>query len=129
MRNNAPSSDPVDYYRKSIYIPYLDSLITSLNDRFVEDNTKFEIVSVHPKYLKQTKKEDFIKKLQYLKSFYGKLLDNIEEEGLIWYNIWEKKNYDNNIDLLKLLDDAFLPIPTVHKKMHPSCSYTSVIYM
>jgi len=34
-----PSSDPVYYYRKSVFIPYLDSLIISLNDRFAEDFT------------------------------------------------------------------------------------------
>jgi len=56
LRNNTPSSDPVDYYRKSIFIPYLDSLITSLNDRFAEDFEKFEVFSIHPKYMKNIKK-------------------------------------------------------------------------
>ena len=59
LRDNHPSSSPADYYRKSIYIPYLDSLILSLNDRFTEDNEKFEIYSIHPKYLKQMRKKDF----------------------------------------------------------------------
>ncbi|KAL5237883.1 hypothetical protein ACI65C_008686 [Semiaphis heraclei] len=109
LRNNPPSSGPEDYYRKSIYIPYLDSLITSLNERFPEDNSKYEIISVHPKYLKQTKKEEFIIQLQNLKSFYGEFIENIEEEGLVWYNMWKEKN-DDNMDFLKLLDEVtFLP--------------------
>lgn len=33
LRNSLPPSDPVDYCRKSVYIPYLDSLITSLYGR------------------------------------------------------------------------------------------------
>lgn len=57
LNNNPPSSDPVDYYRKSIYIPYLDSLITSLNYIFEEDNKKFKIISIHPKYFKETNKD------------------------------------------------------------------------
>ncbi|KAL5236115.1 hypothetical protein ACI65C_003525 [Semiaphis heraclei] len=55
LRNNPSSSGPEDYYRKSIYIPYLDSLITSLNERFPEDNSKYEIISVHPNSLKRLK--------------------------------------------------------------------------
>lgn len=87
MRNNPPSSGPKDYNRKSIYIPYLDSLITSLNERFPEDNSKYETISGHPKSLKQTKKEELILQLQNLKSFYGEFIENIEEEGLVWYNM------------------------------------------
>jgi len=109
LRNNPPSSGPEDYYRKSIYIPYLDSLIISLNERFPEDNSKYEIISVHPKYLKQIKKEEFIIQLKNLKLFYGEFIENIEEEGLVWYNMWKEKN-ETNMDFLKLLDEVtFLP--------------------
>ncbi|KAL4122488.1 hypothetical protein QTP88_014810 [Uroleucon formosanum] len=53
--------------------------------------------------------EEFIIQLQNLKSFYGEFIENIEEEGLVWYNMWKEKN-DDNMDFLKLLDEVtFLP--------------------
>jgi len=55
LRNNPLSLGPEYYYRKLIYISYLDSLITSLNERFPEYITKYVIISVNPKYLKQKK--------------------------------------------------------------------------
>jgi len=109
LRNNTPSSDPVNYYRKSIFIPYLDSLITSLNDRFAEDFEKFEVFSIHPKYMKSIKKEEFITKLKNIKSFYGDLVDNILEEGLNGYSNWNEKEIKDNTDLLELLDETFFP--------------------
>ncbi|CAI6369178.1 unnamed protein product [Macrosiphum euphorbiae] len=83
-------------------------------------------ISVHPKYLKQTKKEEFIIQLQNLKSFYGEFIENIEEEGLVWYNMWKEKN-DNNLDFLNLLDEVTF-LPSIKKKSFNS-SYTSIYYM
>ncbi|KAF0714508.1 ATP-dependent DNA helicase PIF1-like, partial [Aphis craccivora] len=43
-------------------------------------------------------------------SFYGYLLDNVIEEGLIWYSIWSEKETRDNTDFLELLDESkFLP--------------------
>jgi len=50
LRSNHPKNNPIDYYRISIFIPYLDSLISSLKYRFGEKNEDaFSIFSLHPK--------------------------------------------------------------------------------
>jgi len=60
--------------------------------------------------MKNIKKEEFIIKLKNIKSFYGDLVDNIIEEGLIWYSIWSEKEIEDNTDFLELLDETkFLP--------------------
>lgn len=82
-------------------------MITSLNDRFAEN---FEVFSIHPKFMKNIKKEEFIIKLKNIKSFYGNLVGNIVEEGLIWFSIWSEKEIKDNTDFLELLDETkFLP--------------------
>lgn len=76
--------------------------------RFSEYFEKFEVFLVHPKYMKNMKKEEFVIKLQYLQLFYGNLVDNIL--GLVWYNIWNEKKDGVDMDFFELLKEVkFLP--------------------
>jgi hypothetical protein len=34
LRSNYPTNNPIDYYRMSVFLPYLDSLISSLTLQF-----------------------------------------------------------------------------------------------
>jgi len=54
LRSNHPTKSPIDYYRISIFIPYLDSIISSLKCRFDEKNEEtFSIFSLHSKNIKK----------------------------------------------------------------------------
>ena len=47
IRDNIPSENDMDYYRKAVYIPYLDSLLQQLKDRFDGHNsTVFNFAAV-----------------------------------------------------------------------------------
>jgi hypothetical protein len=51
-RANQPHETIQDYFKKSIFIPYLDSVIESLMEKFSETNqTAFEVFKLHPKIL------------------------------------------------------------------------------
>ena len=48
-RINTPSSSAEEYYRRAVYIPYLDSLISSLESRFSDENWEvFRLFEMHP---------------------------------------------------------------------------------
>jgi len=47
-----------EYYRRTIYVPYMDSLIRSLESRFGESNTSyFHIFALHPREMHQTERD------------------------------------------------------------------------
>lgn len=52
-RSNVPSDSPESYYRRAVFIPYLDSLITSIGERFPEENeASYFVCQLSPKYMK-----------------------------------------------------------------------------
>lgn len=87
LRSNYPKTNPIDYYRVSLFLPYLDSLISSLKCCFHEKNEgAFSIFSLH---LKKLSREEITVHLNQIKTFYGEFVVNIVEEGLIWFNMWK----------------------------------------
>ncbi len=56
-RSNQPSETLSDYFRVSFFLPYLDSLVVSLSERFSEKNRPaFEIFNLQPKVMKTMSK-------------------------------------------------------------------------
>ncbi|CAB3247518.1 unnamed protein product [Arctia plantaginis] len=48
-RSNHPAKSPSEFWKRSLIIPYLDSVITSLETRFAEENTpSFALSKLHP---------------------------------------------------------------------------------
>ena len=61
-----------EYYRRTIYVPYLDSLIQSLESRFGESNTQyFHIFALHPREMQQTERDEFKHIVSSVKEMYG----------------------------------------------------------
>lgn len=86
-RANYQADSVKDYFKKSIYINYLDSLILSLTSRFSEKNTSaFLIYKLHPAYMMKLNKSDFENAINKIKDFYS--IDNFYEEALCWYSNW-----------------------------------------
>ncbi|KAL4142518.1 hypothetical protein QTP88_004962 [Uroleucon formosanum] len=108
LRSNHPTKNPIDYYRISIFIPYLDS-ISSLKCRFDEKNEEaFSIFSLHPKNLKKMSIEEITVHLNRIKTFYGEFVDNIVVEGLIWFNLWSSKEVPDMMDFTDVLKETKL---------------------
>lgn len=105
-RANQPAQTINEYYRLSIYLPYLDSLIQSLKDRFsVRHQAAFEIFKLHPREIKRISKEDYEKSMQEAGKMYSKLLDNFQNEVTVWYTLWKNtKTNDEDLKNMHLLD-------------------------
>lgn len=108
-RSNIPLATPLAYYRATLFIPYLDSLIMSLESRFTDLNeTPFKAILIHPTMMKNTKKDAFIKAMKELSQFYE--IENLEAEARTWYDFWKNKDCDEKVNLNDLLTEtAFFP--------------------
>ena len=97
-RSNAPDETAIEYWGRSLIIPYLDSLTLSLNVRFSHENTPaFALSHLHPSYMLKMASKDFKKNAKSFKEFYE--LGDISAELDLWYNLW--KNNDLPGDKLK----------------------------
>nr|CAI5855428.1 unnamed protein product [Callosobruchus analis] len=69
-RSNPPSDNDNEYWRRSLIIPYIDSLISSLNIRFSQENTPaFALSRLHPLYMTKTSIADLHKNAESFKNF------------------------------------------------------------
>lgn len=102
------------YYCRTIYIPYLDSLIQSLECRFGENNDSyFHIFSLHPKNIFKTTRDDFKRSVSSINKTYD--IENLEEEALAWYDVQKNNPLENNsVELAKLVQQTTL-FPAVRK--------------
>ncbi|XP_054283488.1 52 kDa repressor of the inhibitor of the protein kinase-like [Macrosteles quadrilineatus] len=83
-RSNVPSESVEDYYRKSLFIPYLDYLIRALSERFSKKNqTSFELFNLHPLKMKAMTRTEFENSLNDILVTYSNVLDNFKIEGLL----------------------------------------------
>lgn len=120
-RSNYPTSNAYDYWRNSIFIPYLDSLISSLNDRFSNTNTPaYSLLLLHPANMLKISIQDLISKIKNAADFYG--LSTLESEIKLWYDIWQDKKLDNeqqnNLELCELVKEASLFFPSIKRALH-----------
>lgn len=113
--SNIQTSSPLDYFRINIFIPYLDSLLTSLNTRFGESNEiQLKAGILHPLRLRKEKKEVYIETIQSLVDFYN--IENLEAEARIWYDMWKSKECGDNVKISDLLHDTTF-FPAVRKML------------
>lgn len=110
-RENYPTNNIQDYYRQSLFIPYIDSIIMSIKDRFSDEKLKiFALFDLHPKKMKLMDRQAFMKTLKVISEMYGSLLDNFEEQALSWYELWQDKPLENDMKLIDILDyETFYP--------------------
>ncbi|KAL4142011.1 hypothetical protein QTP88_004543 [Uroleucon formosanum] len=107
QRDNYPSNNINDFFRQSLFIPYLDSIIMSISDRFSDENVKsFSLFNLHPKIMIKMNIEEFSEVVKSINSLYGPLLDNFEEEAITWYEMWLKKTCDPNTEIIDLLEES-----------------------
>jgi len=104
-RENYPTNNVQDYFRQSLFIPYIDSIIMSINDRFYDEKLKiFALFDLHPKKIKLLDSQAFMNTLEDISQMYGSLLDNFEEQALSWYELWQDKPLENDMELIDILD-------------------------
>lgn len=66
-RANPPAQTPSEFWRRSLIIPYIDSLIMSLEQRFSEENLPaFSLITLHPHVMLDMTYEDLKKNYKFL---------------------------------------------------------------
>lgn len=100
---NYPSENAEDFFRRSIFIPYLDSLISSLRERFSSMQEKaFSLMQLHPQNIKKLDKVLFLRVKEDINSLYGNILPNFMAEADTWYDVW--KNEESPVEFLQYAD-------------------------
>jgi len=95
-RTNYPTKDPKEYYKLSLSLPYIDSLISYLNIRFSEENTSiFNYFRLYPSTFKIMTREQIN---QLLLDIDGS--DDLLNEDLVWHKIVQDTNISTLDDML-----------------------------
>ncbi|GBP12638.1 hypothetical protein EVAR_10292_1 [Eumeta japonica] len=82
-RSNHPAESPSEFWKRSLIIPYLDSVITSLETCFAEENTpSFALSKLHPAQMQTMSLENLTGTCEIIALFYN--LPNIKIEVELW---------------------------------------------
>lgn len=121
-RSNQPFEKFSEYWKRSIVIPYLDSLTQSLSDRFSDKNSPaFALFTLHPHNMLKSNVEEFQSACKNFSSFYS--LD-MKSECELWYSLWKKKDLTDKelkeLKMIELLKEAETFFPSVKNAIHIS---------
>lgn len=119
-RSNHPSSDNTDFWKKSLMIPYLDCLISLLDQRFPEENLPaFSLQSLHPSNMLKVTMNELKIQIKSASEFYQ--LDNLCNEIDLWYEIWRDKCFSDeqmkNIDVCELIKETAIFLPSIKQAL------------
>ena len=90
------------YFRVTVYVPYLDSLINSLQARFSKSNSAhFNIYLLHPTQIRNMSRVNYIEKMSTVNKMYQ--IDNFEVDALSWYDYWTTSTDECNYEFAALL--------------------------
>jgi Domain of unknown function (DUF4371)/hAT family C-terminal dimerisation region len=113
-RSNVPSNNIEEYYKKSIFIPYLDDLMMALNERFIPHNETITSLQYVLPSIVVEKPFSYLKKaVGFYENDLPGLNDVIEAEYEIWQAKW--KNIEDNlrpttaIQALSVCDNLMYP--------------------
>lgn len=113
-RDNHPSDNAEEYYRRAIFTEALDNLISNLSSRF-EDTQ--HIISSFQVLIPRTSSSDQVDKIKNLSPYFEDRTSSkvVESEYLIWCLKWEKekvktnKKYPSIPDILDNCDRLIFP--------------------
>ena len=102
---NHPDDSLSEYFRRSLYAPYLDSLLSSLEARFIifiylKGLAKFNLSLLHPAQMAKITAPDLKIHMEEVSKFYE--LEGIETEADLWQCFWTNKK--ENLETLELTD-------------------------
>ena len=102
-----------EYYCRTVFIPYLDSLIQSLDSRFGEQNSSyFNIFCLHPNEIKQLSRSQFKESVSSINEVYP--IDNLVQEALTWYDVQKHTSPSETQGMIDLLEETTV-FPAVRK--------------
>ena len=93
-----------EYYYRTVSIPYLDSLIQSLDSRFGEQNSPdFNMFCLHPKEMKQLSSSQFKESVSSIIKVYP--IDNLVQDALTWYDGQKHTSHPETQDMIDLIEE------------------------
>lgn len=112
-RNNVPYSTQEEYYRRAVYLPYLDDFCNSLKERFEpHKETVASLQNILPEYCIKT---DFCA-LEPAFNFYEEDLSHkevVQSEFMLWKEKWSQEKSEDlpksAISSLEKCDQGFFP--------------------
>ena len=113
-----------EYFKRSIFIPYLDSIISSLRTRFSSTQEKaFSLLYLHQKEMNKLDNVSFLSVVEDINSLYGDILPNFTA-GAMCYEMWKNKGIANLIpDWMTLIDEATPFYPAVSEALQISMTF------
>lgn len=89
-RSNYNVATAAEYYKVAIFIPYLDSLISSLHIRFSDENEQiFQAFNIFPSQIHKFTWPKIRKILESVNQIFH--IENLIEEGEIWFSMVKEK--------------------------------------
>jgi hypothetical protein len=89
-RANYESNTPEEYFRASIYVPYMDSLLSALKARFCEANDIITSLSyLLPHEAVVTDKDEYMENMAKIEAFYD--IDNFCSQAETWFEFQRSK--------------------------------------
>ena len=130
-RINVPGDSPEEYYRRAMMIPFLDHVISNLNDRFNDKSQiAFKLNYILAENIAEIDDQNLNNVIKEIQEFYKEdIHDAFQEELFMWRRKWQninsndrpKKAIDN---LSKCNQDLF---PSVYNLIYIICVLPSTI--
>lgn len=119
-RSNPPASNASEFWRRSLIVPYLDSVITSLKLRFSNENSPaFALTYLHPSHMLTMNIDQLKQKTNSFTSLYH--LDGLDAEIEIWYKMWMDKKLTEeelrDLNVSEFIKEAVCFFPTTKKAL------------
>ncbi|XP_067142878.1 52 kDa repressor of the inhibitor of the protein kinase-like [Centruroides vittatus] len=115
-QSNHPARSPSEYWKRSLIISYLDSIINSLKGRFAKENTpSFALSKLHPAQMQTMSMESLTKACQTFSQFYD--LPNIKYEIELWQQLWQDKPNVIELAVVDVLKETKTFFPETSKAL------------
>jgi len=118
IRSNVPADSPEEYYRRCVYIPVLDNILTDINCKFSKENLKcvrlLSLLAQNIQFHQEISTERLKELFEFLSPFTNKSMREFAGEVEIWRRIAvvEKKSREinNSLDALFICDSEQYPV-------------------
>lgn len=120
-RSNPEAKSPVEYFRQVLFVPYLDSIISSISIRFsAKQSPAFFLELLHPKNVLNTERTVLMDRLSESQDLYK--IENLTVEADTWFHLWKSKE---NVSLNEVSFHDCL----TEAKFFPAVEKAILIYM
>jgi len=124
-RANVLADYAESYFKVNIFIPYVDSLILSLKERFLEENeVPYFVFQLLPEYMSNFDENRCRSLTEKISKKCISFLDNFAAESMIWYD--NRSNIQKSKNVLDILKEAEIFYPSVFSAICIGLSFPAI---